>query len=59
VQIFLDSSCIAGNYVREDVANKLPRKLPRYFTHAITNVCGAFGDCQLSKKKMRAKVKIL
>ena len=58
VQIFLDSGCIAGNYIREDVAIKLARKLPHYFTHAITNVCGAFGECQLSKKKLRIRVKI-
>ena len=58
VQIFLDSGCIAGNYIREDVAIKLARKLPHYFTHAITNVCGAFGECQLSKKTLNVRVKI-
>jgi len=57
-QIFLDSGCIAGNYIREDLANKLVRKLPHFYTHAITNVCGAFGECQLSKKKLHIRVKI-
>jgi hypothetical protein len=58
VQIFLDSGCIAGNYIREDIANKLVRKLPHFYTHAITNVCGAFGECPLSKKKLHIRVKI-
>ena len=58
VQIFLDSGSTAGNNNREDIANKLARRLPHYFTYAITNVCGAFGECQLSKKKLRIRVKI-
>ncbi len=29
-QIFLDSGCIAGNYIREDLANKLVKKLPHF-----------------------------
>jgi hypothetical protein len=58
-QIFLDSGCIAGNYIREQLANKLARKLPHCFIPAITNVCGAFGDCQLSKKKLLLNVQIL
>ena len=49
VQIFLEGGFIAGDYIREEIANKLARRLPHYFTHAITKVCGAFGECQLSK----------
>ena len=58
-QNFLDSGCIAGNYIREDLATKLARKVPHYFIPAVTNVCGAFGDCQLSKKKLLVNVQIL
>jgi hypothetical protein len=59
VRIFLDSGCLAGNYIREDIARRLVNKNHDFYTLQITNVCGAFGDCQLSKKKLRAKVKIL
>jgi hypothetical protein len=58
VRIFLDSGCLAGNYIREDIAHKLAKGRHHIFTPCITNVCGAFGDCQLSKKSLSTKIKI-
>ena len=58
VRIFLDSGCLAGNYIREDIAHMLAKGHPNFFTPVITNVCGAFGECQLSKKTLNVKVKI-
>ena len=58
VRIFLDSGCLAGNYIREDIAHKLAKGRHHIFTPCITNVCGAFGDCQLSKKSLSTKVRI-
>ena len=44
VRIFLDSGCLAGNYIREDIAHMLAKGHPNFFTPVITNVCGAFGE---------------
>jgi len=51
-QIFLDSGAIGGSYIREDVANALAKHNPDLFQPCITNVCGAFGQCQLSTRKI-------
>ena len=58
-EVFLDSGCLGSSYIREDVAHAIAKHKPHLFTPCITNVCGAFGQCELSKKKMFVKLSIL
>ena len=45
-QVFLDSGCLGSSYIREDIAHAIAKNTPHLFIPCITNVCGAFGQCE-------------
>ena len=53
VQVFLDSGCLGGDYIREDVARYLIRNNVDFFEPCNSCVCGAFGTCVNSIFKLR------
>jgi hypothetical protein len=58
-QVFLDSGCLGSSYIREDIAHAIAKHKPHLFIPCVTNVCGAFGQCELSKKKMFVKLSMI
>ena len=50
--VFLDSGCLSGSYIKEELAKKLASHKPSYFIPQVTRVCGAFGGCELSTRKL-------
>jgi hypothetical protein len=51
INMFLDSGATESNYVRQDVVSTLLRNHPNKHVYLLpqpTNVCGAFGQCQMS-----------
>ena len=56
-QVFLDSGCLTGSYIREDLAKKLNEK-HTFFVPQITRVCGAFGGCELSTRKLHVFIEM-
>ena len=58
-QVFLDSGCLGSSYIREDIAHKIAKHKPQLFIPCITNVCGAFGQCELSKTKLLVNISMI
>ena len=58
-QVFLDSGCLTGSYIREEVARRLANARSSCFTPYITKVCGAFGGCELSTRIITVEIEIL
>ena len=58
-QVFLDSGCLGNSYIREDIAHKIAKHKPQLFIPCITNVCGAFGQCELSKTKLLVNISMI
>jgi hypothetical protein len=42
-RVFLDSGCLTGSYIKEELARKLASTCSSYFIPHVTKVCGAFG----------------
>jgi hypothetical protein len=55
-QVFLDSGCLTGSYIKEELAKRLTRNKTSYFIPCITKVCGAFGGCELSTRKLQVHI---
>jgi hypothetical protein len=58
-QVFLDSGCLTGSYIREEVARRLANTRSNFFTPQITKVCGAFGGCELSTRIITVEIEFL
>jgi hypothetical protein len=58
-QVFLDSGCLTGSYIREEVARRLANARSSCFTPYVTKVCGAFGGCELSTRIITVEIEIL
>ena len=57
--VFLDSGCLTGSYIREEVARRLANTRSNFYTPHITKVCGAFGGCELSTRIINVEIEFL
>jgi hypothetical protein len=57
-RVFLDSGCLTGSYIKEELARKLASTRSSYFIPHVTKVCGAFGGCELSTRKLNVHLSV-
>ena len=56
--VFLDSGCLTGSYITEELARKLASTKSIFFTPHVTRVCGAFGGCELSTRTLNVVIEL-
>ena len=57
-RVFLDGGCLTGSYIKEELARKLASTRSTYFIPHVTKVCGAFGGCELSTRKLNVHLSV-